>query len=636
MPSTDSAPALEHDRRDDATGEAISPVQVRLARILEGRDFPALSQQIIETISALDDDASSLQRLTNVVLREYSLTLSVVRTANSAHYRRADRQIQSATRAMLLLGARTVRQLASSLLLFENYARRSAGLKELMLLSLLTANHAREIATKLGRGDPEEAHLCGMFRNLGEVLIACHFSDDYAKIHGLVRNKQQSEGNACFEVLGFRYEELGEAMCTYWGMPDSVKQGMRARVGSFPTESSAITSFAHDITNAIYRRDRIRTDATGREAAIRDTHRDLNEVIDRYSSRLKLSRTQVREVVEAALDETRELFVNAKVSVDGLRMRELSEAACTALGVPELGNPEWDHVLLDDSEQAAIALRERMRLELESKVDPASECDLGQILLLALEGTLRGGPFDRVVACVLSPDRARLRARSGLGNGVESLLQQFDVPMTPNGGPLAALLLQRKATYLPSDRALNTIELQFASSRGIGQFGVFPIIVAGQIVGCIYADRAVREPLPDRETLQFVASLNELIVRAIEARRQASSDATRRDTAPSTAAVRTPPSVPAAGAAPTAAASAPSTASTSAATGVAASGTTASGTTASGANGLTPEMKGSLVLRLLAGESTATVAASSGVSAVMLEQWRADFLAGAIARLGER
>lgn len=559
--------------RDGADAEPLSPVKVRLARILDGRDFPALSQQIIETISALDDDASSLQRLTNVVLREYSLTLSVVRTANSAHYRRADRQIQSATRAMMLLGARTVRQLASSLLLFENYARRSAGLKELMLLSLLTANHAREIAIKLGRVDPEEAHLCGMFRNLGEVLIACHFPDDYARIHGLVRQRKISEGSAAFEVLGFRFEELGEELCQYWGMPDAVREGIRARSSAFTSESSTITSFADDLTNAIYRRDPARGDARS----------DLNEVITRYASRLKLTRTQVREVVEAALEETRELFVNAKVSVDGLRMRQLSEAACSALGVQELGGGEWDHVLTDGTHAALVALRAELTLEVESKIDPASECDLGQLLLLAIEGALRGAPFDRVVACVLSPDRARLRARSGLGNGVESLLAQLDVPMTPSGGAVAAALLQRKVLYLPSDRAMNAVELQFASSRGIGQFGVFPIIVSGQIVGCLYADCSAREPLPDRDTLQYVTSLTSLVVRAIEARRQASA---------------TPPQ-----------SSKPVTAS------------------------MTPEIKGALVLRLLQGESVGSVSAASGVAVAQLEVWRGEFLAGALSRL---
>jgi transposase-like protein len=49
---------------------------------------------------------------------------------------------------------------------------------------------------------------------------------------------------------------------------------------------------------------------------------------------------------------------------------------------------------------------------------------------------------------------------------------------------------------------------------------------------------------------------------------------------------------------------------------------------------LPPETKAAMVMRLLQGEPLAAVAASSGVSAVTLELWRTEFLAGAIARLG--
>ncbi|HYW50313.1 MAG TPA: HDOD domain-containing protein, partial [Gemmatimonadaceae bacterium] len=374
-------------RRPDATGDEVSPVRARLAHILAGRDFPALSQQITETISALDDNASSMQRLTNVVLREYSLTLSVVRIANSAQYRRSDRQIQSVTRAMMLLGARTVRQLASSLLLFENYRKHSAGLKELMLLSLLTANHARELAVKLGLGDPEEVHLCGMCRNLGEVLIACHFPVDYARIHTLVAEKKHESG-AVLQVLGFRYEDLGEAICRHWGMPDSVTEAVHSRTTRHASQASAITAFAHDLTTAMYRRD----------ADAGDARKDLDAVIAKHGTRLRLTRQQVADVVALALDETRELFTTAGVRVDALRMKQLSVAACTALGVTALGNEVWDETQDTASTAALAPLRDRLRQELESKVDPSSECDLGQVLLLSLEGALRGAPFDRVVA----------------------------------------------------------------------------------------------------------------------------------------------------------------------------------------------------------------------------------------------
>ena len=574
MSSSPNTRAAAPVRSLPAPPHELSPVEVRLTRILEGSDFPALSQQIMATISTLDDDQSSLQRLANVVLREYSLTLSVVRAANSAHYRRSGRPIQSATHAMMMLGARTVRHLASSLLLFENYHRRSAGLKELMLLSLLTANHAREIAARLGRSDPEEAHLCGMFHNLGEVLVACHFPDDYASIHESIQEQRQTDSAAAFAVLGFRYEDLGIQVAKHWGMPETVLQGIRASTPLAPSDSGAITAFSHDLTHAIYRRD-------GDAGSARDA---LDEVIARYSHRLKLSREQVREVVESALNETRELFASAKVSVDALRLRRLSVAARSALGVASLGSGEWRASNDEESEDSALTgLREQLRQELESKVDPASGTDVGGLLLLALEGALRGAPFDRVVACVLSADRTRLVARSGLGVGVEALIGQFDFPMTPRGGPLPAVLLQREPLFLPLDRAMTVTELRWAGAIGARQFGVFPMVVSGKIVGCLYGDRVGGLPVPDAAALRHVTQLCDLVVHALDARRRDSGRAVAR-----------------------------------------------SGDAATGLDG---RAKSSLVLRLLQGVSIEALAQSAGVSVAQLEGWRREFLEGAIARL---
>lgn len=97
-----------------------------------------------------------------------------------------------------------------------------------MLLSLLTANHARATATRL-QLQSEEAHLCGMFRNLGEVLIAGHFPDDYQRIRTLMRDDNRTESAATKQVLGFPYVDLGAEVSRHWGLPDAVVQGMRAR-----------------------------------------------------------------------------------------------------------------------------------------------------------------------------------------------------------------------------------------------------------------------------------------------------------------------------------------------------------------------------------------------------------------------
>jgi HD-like signal output (HDOD) protein len=489
-----------------SAGDA-DPLRTRLSRILEGGDFPALSRQIIDTLGAMDDDAASLQRLANVVLREYSLTLSVVRTANSVHYRRGARPIQSATHAMMMLGARTVRQLAGSLLLFENYARKSPELKELMLLSLLTANHARATALRMQLQDPEEAHLCGMFRNLGEVIIAAYFPEDYRQVKTLMTDGGLNEAAATKRVLGFQFNDLGVEVSRHWGMPDSVVQGIRARATASASMQAAITAFSHDLTQALYK-----TELSPSELA-----QAVESVVEQHGAKVKMSREQIGGVVTDALEETRELFVNPAIATDRLRFRQLAGAARSALGdsVTASTGDAGDA----DLASREIALRPTLRQELEEMVNPASGAAIGAVLLQALEVIMRGGPFAHVLACFYSTDRLQLAARTGLGEGADALIDQFNFPVSVRGGAVVALTQQRQPVYLPADRAMTTAEQRWAHGHGLTQFGVFPLIVLGKVVGCLYVDRASDAPLPDRATVRFVKSVADLVVDAIGRRR---------------------------------------------------------------------------------------------------------------------
>jgi HD-like signal output (HDOD) protein len=495
------------ERAPTAAAADLPPVRARLARILDGTEFPALSRQIIDTLSALDDDANSLQRLANVVLREYSLTLSVVKTANSVHYRRGAHPIQSATHAMMMLGARTVRQLAGSLLLFENYARKSPELKELMLLSLLTANHARATATRLRLQDPEEAHLCGMFRNLGEVLIAGHFPEDYQRIRALMRDDGRSEAVATKIVLGFAYTDLGVEVSRHWGLPDTVVQGMKARAAASASIMAAVTAFSHDLTQALYTNDASPAELAAAVDAVMTTH----------GAKIQLTREQIGGIVTDALEETRELFVNPSIATDRLRFRQLAGTARSAIGESVTAH---DH----EGESTApvrheMSLRARLRAELEEMVDPSSGASIGTVLLQALEAIMRGGPFDRVLACFLTSDRTRLIARTGLGDNVDALIAQFDFPVSVRGGPVVTLTQGRQTTYLPADRGFTPPEVRWVQQMQIPQFGVLPLIVLGKPVGCLYCDRLGDAAVPDRATVRFAKSIADLVVDAIGRRR---------------------------------------------------------------------------------------------------------------------
>ncbi|MDF1502069.1 HDOD domain-containing protein, partial [Roseisolibacter sp. H3M3-2] len=289
-------------------------------RILVADDMPSFSRQMGELMDSLREGEASAQRLANLVLRDYALTVKVIRTANTVHYNRTGRPVQSATHAMMLLGAQTVRDLASALLLFEHYRGRSPGLKELMLLSLLTAGHAREAAVRLGMADPETAQLCGMFRNLGEVLVAAHLPAENAAIlraagGRATRDSRRAREAGATQVLGCSLEDIGVAIAGDWGMPAAVCLGMRATGERGEGELELLTAFAHDLTVAIYREE----PGPARQG--------VAAVLERYGTRLKLSRDVLAAIADEAVAQTRDTFAAAGVALDGLRLtRQLAAA----------------------------------------------------------------------------------------------------------------------------------------------------------------------------------------------------------------------------------------------------------------------------------------------------------------------
>lgn len=68
-----------------------------LERLAAAGDLPALGEQLQAILDVLRNEDTSMQALANIVLRDYSLTLKVLRTANSFHYNRTGRQILSVT-----------------------------------------------------------------------------------------------------------------------------------------------------------------------------------------------------------------------------------------------------------------------------------------------------------------------------------------------------------------------------------------------------------------------------------------------------------------------------------------------------------------------------------------------------------
>lgn len=473
-----------------------------LAEIAGMAEFPALSHSIEQVLLKVDEGAS-LQHITNVILKDYSLTLRILRTANSALYNRSGRQIHSISHAVGLLGVEAVREMAMGVVLLEHFRKRSPGLKELILLSLLTANHAREVADRVHYPKREEAYLCGMFRNLGEVLVACYHPRAYAAILLRVQEDRMPVAQASNEVLGFDYDSAGRAVAAQWRIPENVRECMSDRVIRLrrapATEAErldGITQFAHKLTTAVYRRE-----PNGARASV-------NLLIHSLGMVLGISHDDVKVILERGLAETSEVFEAMNVPIDHLRLKRQTEAALEQID-SDSGAEEPVEVEETETETFATLLR-----DVTAQVDRGSPDDLGAITMMVMEAIYRGGPFDRVLFALLDEKTHRLDGITGFGESIDKLINSFHFPVTGTSGPVAEAVLKRTDVFVPGPRDRRYEGTRFSQVAGAPLYGLLPLVADGIVAGCLYFDR--QEPKSfDLAALAGIGALRDQLCRAL-------------------------------------------------------------------------------------------------------------------------
>ncbi|MCP5120429.1 MAG: HDOD domain-containing protein [bacterium] len=461
----------------------IQAVESHLSKILNSKDFPAFAEHVAEVQKAASDEQSSIRHITNVILKDVSLTMKVLRTANSAQYNRSGRGLVTVTHAVALLGLDAIRDMASGTLLFQHFWGKSPHQKQLLQLSLLTASHARATGKRINYPQIEEAYLCGMFRNLGEILVAGYMPRKYTAILRRMNGFEADPADACQRVLECTFEDLGQAASRHWKMPDRVRHAMQAppaqdkRVLISELDAlRAITSFSHGLTEAIHRGE---PEKAGQK---------LHSLLSLFGGALKLNRDNIQEIASEAIEETQSTFETLSIPLDHLRLRNQMDAAMQAL---DAGWEEEAGLVSSDAEEPGEALLERLTEEVELVLCSDTTCDLNRVLLMVMEAIYRGAPFDRVVFGLVSPDRRLVRGRLGLGEGVEPLVAGFQFPLSIRSGPLAVALLGKQDSFIRDERYSHT---PFGELVDSSNYGIMPLVVDGAAVGVFYFDRKDDQP----------------------------------------------------------------------------------------------------------------------------------------------
>lgn len=182
--------------------------------------LPQVLSEILEEVGREDFTSDSLA---TIILKDPSLTGSILRLANSAFYQRFN-EIKTVNQAISVLGVTTVKCLALSTTVFHpDKIAGESGVepRDFFNYVLGIAAASEKIAQMIGYESPEEALIAGLLNDIGVMYFLHHYPREYRKIITRDDNRQ-SLVDAEREALGIDHCEVGSHLAETWKLPDYI------------------------------------------------------------------------------------------------------------------------------------------------------------------------------------------------------------------------------------------------------------------------------------------------------------------------------------------------------------------------------------------------------------------------------
>ncbi|MBD8527208.1 HDOD domain-containing protein [Pseudomarimonas arenosa] len=478
---------------------AVSNLQTWSERLSE-RSLPAFAQTAAQIINRSNDVESSAAELARCVLQDMSMTARLLRMANSSYFAPPGTRINTVSRAIVMLGFDTVRDLSLSIAVIDSLwvGPHRDQVANAMATAFHSAMQAQKLAQLSHHPSAEEVYIATLLSHLGEMAVMC-FLDDIGDaqrqrlLDTLGRPPAERE-SVERDVLGFALRDLTAVLNKDWRLSSALTQALD-RSSPMNTASSLI---GHGNSLAYL----LRHKGEGPE---------LNTLINEISKSLHISsrdlHSAVWQVAQQTADTLRALGAPAVADLvphtpatprsptaDSAAQAEVADQAAavpnTKPAAPSTLWPQGDAHL-----QLAI-IRDLSQTLLEGKPSAIT------LMEVVLEGVFRGVGMDRVVFALLTPDRSQLRARSSLIADGANFSPPFEFSIRDGETyGFSAWLKQTEPAWLQGELPPVPASKTMRALNG-GHCFFAPLWVGSTAIGGLYADRAPSGRPLDAELFQ--------------------------------------------------------------------------------------------------------------------------------------
>jgi HD-like signal output (HDOD) protein len=187
-------------------------------------DVFVLPEALIKVKQLIDDDASSMDDIAEVINYDPAIMSQVLKISNSALYK-FPHTITTVTKSIKVIGTRSIYDLVLAYGVanaFKDIDPDVVDLEKFWELGVSCALLCKYFAEEIGLQEPEKLFVCGLLHNLGELVLV--------QLNPTEANKCtfiSSENTPLMlqkKYLGFSYADVSTELLKLWGIPADISQ----------------------------------------------------------------------------------------------------------------------------------------------------------------------------------------------------------------------------------------------------------------------------------------------------------------------------------------------------------------------------------------------------------------------------
>ncbi len=195
-----------------------------LQQVIESGSLPTLSTVASKLINIAGKEDTTIQDISKLISQDVSLSSKVLKVVNSSFYNFPN-EVSTIQQAVAILGTNAVRSLVLSFS-FLNMERPKFGkgfdYERFWEESLAAAVASKLIMSKVSKVDPDEVFTVSLLQNLGKLIFACAYREQYDQILQDAGGSDQRLLELEAERIGATHAYIGSEAAKHWKFPDSL------------------------------------------------------------------------------------------------------------------------------------------------------------------------------------------------------------------------------------------------------------------------------------------------------------------------------------------------------------------------------------------------------------------------------